>query len=71
MNRDLEIADFIINAAGSQTRRHLGGKRGVSPDFQDVFGRLPLEGCRFSIVTAVDDGYEDGRIRVQSVRFGP
>ena len=66
----LEIADFIINAAGSQTRRYLEGKPGVSLDFQDVFGRLPPEGCRFSIVTKVD-GYEDGRVRVQGVRFTP
>jgi len=65
----LEIADFIINAAGSQTRRYLKGQPGVSPDFQDVFGRLPLKGCRFSIVTEADDGYEDGRVRGQSVRF--
>lgn len=65
----LEIADFIINAAGSQTRRHLARKPGVSLGFQDVFGRLPLEGCRFSIVTEVNDGYEDAQVRVQGIRL--
>lgn len=57
---------FIINAAGSLTRRYLKGQPGVSSDFQDVFGGLPLEGCRFSIITEADDGYEDGRVRVKA-----
>ena len=31
----LEIADFIISAAGSQVRRHLRGQQGPAPDFPD------------------------------------
>jgi hypothetical protein len=43
----LEIADFIINAAGSQTRRYLKGQPGVSPDFQDVLAAFRSKGVDF------------------------
>jgi hypothetical protein len=49
----LEIADFIINAAGSQIHRHMRGQEGPAPDFTDVFCRLPPEGCLFSVVGAI------------------
>lgn len=55
----LEIADFIINAAGSQIRKHLRGEQGPAPDFFDVFCRLPPEGCLFSVIGAVADDAEN------------
>jgi hypothetical protein len=64
----LEVADFIINASGNQTRRYLARKPGISRDFQDVFGQLPHYGCRFSIATKVKVG-DDGRVRVEGTRF--
>ncbi len=47
----LEVADFIVSAAGSQVQRRLRGKSGLAPDFNDVFGRLPAEGARYREVT--------------------
>jgi hypothetical protein len=60
----LEIADFIISAAGSQVRRHLQGKKGPAPDFSDVFCQLPAEGCLFSIIGAVADDPQNQLVQV-------
>lgn len=60
----VEIADFIINAAGSQIRKHLRGQQGPAPDFSDVFCRLPVEGCLFSIIGAVADDPENQLVQV-------
>jgi hypothetical protein len=60
----LEIADFIISAAGSQVQRHLRGKQGPAPDFGDVFCRLPVEGCLFSIIGAVADNPQNRLVQV-------
>jgi hypothetical protein len=38
----LEIADFIISAAKSQTTRHIKSKTGFAFDFVDVFRQIPL-----------------------------
>jgi Protein of unknown function (DUF3800) len=66
----LEIADFIISAARSQTKRLAEGKAGLARDFADVFDRLPREGCRFSYVAeVVDDDSEDGRRGIKGFRF--
>jgi hypothetical protein len=43
----LEDADFIVSAASSEVQRRLRGKSGHAPDFNDVFCRLPPEGCRY------------------------
>lgn len=65
----LEIADFIISAAGSQVRRHLRGQQGPAPDFSDVFCRLPVEGCLFSIIGAVADDLENQLVQVLRLCF--
>jgi hypothetical protein len=49
----LEIADFIINAAGSETRRRMRGTPGFSKDFQDVFHSVPSPLIRFCLIDAV------------------
>jgi hypothetical protein len=49
----LEVADFIVSAAGSQVRRRLRGQSGPAPDFDDVFCRLPALGCRYREVSDV------------------
>jgi hypothetical protein len=43
----LEVADFIVSAAGSEVQRRLRGQSGHAPDFKDVFCRLPVLGCRY------------------------
>jgi hypothetical protein len=62
----LEVADFIVSAAGSQVRRRLRGQNGQAPDFHDVFCRLPALGCRYREVShvAVD---ENGLVSVTGV----
>jgi hypothetical protein len=65
----LEIADFIINAAGSQVRRYMRGEAGLALDFNDVFGRLPPTGCLFSVVGDVAIDPESGLVRVEGVRL--
>ena len=64
----LEIADFIISAAKSQTVRLTEGKAGFAPDFEHVFGRLPAIGCRFSYIAGVSSE-ENERIRIKGVRL--
>ena len=49
----LEVADFIVSAAGSQVQRRLRGQSGQAPDFKDVFCRLPVLGCRYREVSHV------------------
>jgi len=60
----LEIADFVINAAGSQVQRFLRGRQGLAPDFRGVFCRLPEKGCLFSIIGAVTDDSENQLVQV-------
>ncbi|MBV8978169.1 MAG: hypothetical protein JOZ13_12405 [Alphaproteobacteria bacterium] len=64
----LEVADFIIGAAGSQTRRQLRGQDGMAADFRDVFSKLPVIGCWYSrlVKVAVDNG---GLVAVEGVRW--
>jgi hypothetical protein len=50
----LEVADFIVSAAGSEVQRRLRGHSGHAPDFTDVFCRLPLVGCRYREVSRVE-----------------
>jgi hypothetical protein len=64
----LEVADFIINAAGSQAKRIARGQDGLAPDFEDVFGRLPAVGCRFSFITDVEGSRAEGIVRMQGLR---
>ena len=66
----LEIADFIISAAKSQTQRYIRGRDGLSLDFLDVFCRLPPQVpqfCQFSLITGVYR--KTGRVGVQGFRL--
>lgn len=65
----LEVADFIISAAGSQVRRIVEGRDGLAPDFRDVFDRLPPEGCLFDCIMEVEGSAETGRTQVQGIRL--
>jgi len=64
----LEVADFIVGAAGSQVQRHLRGQDGMAADFRTVFCQLPVIGCWYSRVSrvAVD---ENGFVSVDAVRL--
>jgi len=63
----LEVADFIVSAAGSEVQRRIRGKPGHAPDFADVFCRLAAEGCRYrEIVSAAS--HENGGVSIDSVR---
>ena len=66
----LEVADFIVSAAGSQVQRRLRGQNGQAPDFTDVFCRLPAYGCRYPEVSqvAID---ENGSVAVSGVALCP
>lgn len=66
----LEVADFIVSAASSEVQRRLRGQQGHAPDFNDVFCRLPIVGCRYREVShvAVD---ENGFVSVTGVALVP
>jgi hypothetical protein len=66
----LEVADFIVSAASSQVQRRLRGQHGQAPDFNDVFCRLPVLGCRYREVShvAVD---KNGLVSVSGVALAP
>jgi hypothetical protein len=64
----LEVADFIVSAAGSEVQRRLRGKSGHAPDFNDVFCRLPSEGCRYRELRRVTL-HADGTVSVEGVRL--
>jgi len=49
----LEIADFIVNAAGSETRRRAQKTPGFARDFQAVFQAVPEALCRFCMIERV------------------
>ena len=66
----LEVADFIVGAAGSQVQRRLRGQNGQAADFNDVFCRLPAWGCRYREVSHVAVG-EDGFVSVTGVALAP
>ena len=66
----LEVADFIVSAAGSEVQRRLRGQSGHAPDFADVFCRLPVVGCRYREVSKVDIG-ENGVVSVSGVALVP
>jgi hypothetical protein len=64
----LEVADFVISAASSEVQRRQRGKTGHAPDFNDVFCRLPAEGCRYrEVIRAAVDA--NGLVRVDGVRL--
>jgi len=47
----LEIADFVVNAAGGLTRRRLEGRNSIPKDFQQVFGLVPDEIAKWVEIT--------------------
>lgn len=64
----LEIADFIVSAAGSEVQRRLRGKSGHAPDFDDVFGRVPVIGARYREISHVTVN-ADGLVSIDGVRL--
>jgi hypothetical protein len=62
----LEVADFIVSAAGSEIQRRLRGKSGHAPDFNDVFCRLPSVGCRYRELSQVEVD-ENGIVSVSGI----
>jgi uncharacterized protein DUF3800 len=64
----LEVADFIISAAGSQAKRIARGQNGFAPDFEQVFGQLPAVGCLFSFIAEVEGSKAEGAVRMQGLR---
>jgi hypothetical protein len=65
----LEVADFIISAAGSQIQRHMRGEDGFAPDFHDVFCQLPSHGCLFSLISEVEGNHPNQQMRMQRLRL--
>jgi hypothetical protein len=61
----LEVADFIVSAAKSETRRYMKDATEFAPDFADVFRQTPLADRWFSIVTAGQSDAEGVAITVQ------
>lgn len=49
----LEVADFIMSAAGSQTRRVIRRDSGFAKDFQDVFQAVPRILVKFCLIESV------------------
>jgi hypothetical protein len=66
----LEVADFIVSAAGSEVQRRLRGQDGHAPDFNDVFCRLPAVGCRYREVSHVHID-ENGNVGVSGMALVP
>jgi hypothetical protein len=64
----LEIADFIVNAAGSQARRLLQGTLGFAQDYQAVFHQLPSPYAQFCLITDVSANAESGMVSVDLLR---
>jgi hypothetical protein len=63
----LEIADFIVNAAGSQARRQLRGTPGFAQDYEAVFHQLPSPYAEFFLITDVGGSAEGREAYVQGV----
>ena len=56
----LEVADFIVSAAGSFARRQAAGREGFPPDFQDVFmGSVPRRLTFFRVIDRIVGKYPD------------
>ena len=56
----LEVADFIVSAAGSFARRQAAGREGIPPDFQDVFmGSVPRRLTFFRVIDRIVGKYPD------------
>ncbi|MFZ1964353.1 MAG: hypothetical protein WAU78_12970 [Roseiarcus sp.] len=62
----LEVADFIVSAAGTRVRHRMRGKSGEPPDFSQVFRQLPRIGCRYREATKVTH-HPDGTISIDSI----
>ena len=66
----LEVADFIVGAAGSEVQRRLRGQNGHAADFRDVFCGLPALGCRYREISNVTLD-ESGLVSVTGVELVP
>jgi hypothetical protein len=49
----LEVADFIINSAATETRKRMKGLAGMAKDFADVFMQVPPAYRRFMMIETV------------------
>ena len=66
----LEVADFIVGAAGSEVQHRLRGKTGHALDFESVFCRLPAYGCRYREISHVTVD-ESGLVSVSGEALSP
>ena len=64
----LEVADFIVSAAGSQTKRQLRGTSSFAPDYRDVFHKVPREYAQFCLITEVGAAAESNEAFVRGLR---
>jgi hypothetical protein len=51
MEAGLEVADLIAHTAGRQRRHQLGGRKGVVPDFKEMYWQSPIPPAFMSIDT--------------------
>jgi len=63
----LEIADFIVNAAGSQARRQLRNIPGFARDYEAVFHKLPSPYAEFFLITEVGGSVDRREAYVQGI----
>jgi hypothetical protein len=65
----LEVADFIVSAVGSQTKRLAAKQNGHAKDFADVFCQLPAIACRYKFIEEVDGEKELGHVVVRGIQL--
>jgi hypothetical protein len=64
----LEIADFIANAAGTQTRFYHQERKKFALDYEAVFHQFPPPGSQFTLITDVSGSTENREAWIQGVR---
>ena len=51
METGLEVADLVSHTAGQQRRHQLAGKKGVAPDFKQMYWHSPIPPAFMAIDT--------------------